>query len=239
MGKDYTWIKLNKDFFKSAEIKLLESQPNGKEYCLFYLKLMCESIEHNGELRFNDLIPYDEQMLSTITNTNIDIVRNACKVLNALKLVEILNDGTLFINEVNKLLENKNKSKNKEIDKKEILYIKEKNEDSSYSNPFDKMIDDKERFTEQEIADYIALKGYNIKPKEFYNYYKGLGWKIGNTQIEDIRSIIDNWGIKRMMQERQKELDKQPTQFPQRTWEEIQEKTKNIFGSVEISDEEL
>lgn len=236
MGRDYSWIKLNKDFFKSAEIQLLESQPNGKEYCLFYLKLMCESIEHNGELRFNELIPYDDQMLATITNTNIDIVRNACIVLNNLKLIDILSDGTLYISEVNKLLNNnkKNKSKNKEIEEeKKEIYIKEKNNNNSYSNPFENMITDNERFTEQEITDYIALKGYNIKAKEFYNYYKGLGWKINNTVIEDIRYIIDNWGIKRMMQERQKELDKKPTQFPQR------ETSKNAFGTVEISDDEL
>lgn len=232
MSKEYTWIKLNKDFFKSAEIQLLESQPNGKEYCLFYLKLMCESIVHKGELRFNDLIPYDEQMLATITNTNVDIVRNACKVLNALKLVDILNDGTLYINEVNKLLidNNKNKSKNKEIEKKEIY--KEKN---NYTNPIQDMLTDGDKFSEQEIADYIALKGYNIKAKEFYNYYKGLGWKINNTPIENIFCIIDNWGIKRMIKEREKEMDKKPTAFPQR---EVTKET-NIFGAVEVSDDEL
>lgn len=236
MGKDYSWIKLNKDFFKSAEIRLLESQPNGKDYCLFYLKLMCESIEHNGELRFNDLIPYDDQMLATITNTNIDIVRNACIVLNNLKLIDILSDGTLYISEVNKLLNNnnKNKSKNKEIEEeKKEIYIKEKNNDASYTNPFESMIEDTERFTEQEITDYIALKGYKIKAKEFYNYYKGLGWKIGNTQIADIRSIIDNWGIKRMMQERQKEEEKKPTAFPTR------EQSSYKFGQDTINDEDI
>jgi len=98
------WIQLKRDFFKRHDMMILESQPNGKEYELFYLKLMLESIDHNGELRFNDAIPYNETMLSAITNTNVDIVKNACQCLHQLGMIEVLEDGTLYIREVKKLL---------------------------------------------------------------------------------------------------------------------------------------
>ena len=102
--KKFYWLKLKKDFFKRHDIQIIESMPNGKDYVLFYLKLMCESIDHEGNLRFSDTIPYNEQMLSTITNTNIDAVRSALKLLQELNMIEILDDHTIYMNEVDKLI---------------------------------------------------------------------------------------------------------------------------------------
>ena len=102
--KKYYWLKLKRDFFKRHDIQIIESMTNGKDYILFYLKLLCESVDHNGNLRFSDRIPYSEQMLSTITNTNVDIVRSAIKVFTDLGMMEIQDDGTIFMNEVESML---------------------------------------------------------------------------------------------------------------------------------------
>lgn len=102
--KRYYWLKLKRDFFKRHDIQIIESVPNGKDYVLFYLKLLAESIDHEGLLRFNDLIPYSEQMLSTITNTNIDIVRSAITLLKQLDLIEILDDQTIFVKDTAKMM---------------------------------------------------------------------------------------------------------------------------------------
>lgn len=102
--KKYYWLKLKKDFFKRHDIKIIESMENGKDYVLFYLKLLCESVDHDGSLRFSETIPYDEKMLATITGTNIDIVRSAMKVFTSLQMVEILDDQTIFMNEVEKMI---------------------------------------------------------------------------------------------------------------------------------------
>jgi predicted phage replisome organizer len=102
--KKYYWLKLKKDFFKRHDIKIIESQKNGAKYVLFYLKLLAESIDHEGALRFNELIPYNEEMLSTITNTDIDTVRSAIKLLGELKMVDMMDDGTIFMTEVNTML---------------------------------------------------------------------------------------------------------------------------------------
>lgn len=100
----FYWLKLKRDFFKRHDIQIIESMPNGKDYVLFYLKLMVESIDHEGELRFSDTIPYNEQMLSVVTNTNIDIVRSAIKLLTELGIVEVLDDQTLYLKEVKALI---------------------------------------------------------------------------------------------------------------------------------------
>lgn len=103
-NKKYYWLKLQKDFFKRHDIRIVESMPNGKDYVLFYLKLLVESIDHDGELRFNEAIPYNEDMLATVTNTNIDIVRSAMKVFVQLGMIDILSDETIFMAEVSKMI---------------------------------------------------------------------------------------------------------------------------------------
>jgi Zn finger protein HypA/HybF involved in hydrogenase expression len=43
-------------------------------------------------------------MLATITRTNVDIVRSAVKVFSQLQMMEILDDGTIYMREVQKML---------------------------------------------------------------------------------------------------------------------------------------
>ena len=102
--KRYYWLKLKRDFFKRHDIKIVEALPNGKEYILFYLKLLCESVDHDGSLRFSEQIPYSEEMLATITDTNVDIVRSAIKIFSQLNMVEIMDDGTYFMSQVESMI---------------------------------------------------------------------------------------------------------------------------------------
>ena len=102
--KKYYWLKLKRDFFKRHDIRIIEEMPNGKDYILFYLKLLLESIDHEGSLRFSDTIPYNESMLSVVTNTNIDIVRSAMKLFIDLNMMSVFDDQTIYMNEVDKLI---------------------------------------------------------------------------------------------------------------------------------------
>lgn len=94
------WLKLDKDFLKSSQIKVIKNMPNGKDYVIFYLALMLESVETIGHLRFSNLVPYNEEMLASVTDTNVDIVRTAVKIFESLGLMEILDDGTIYMTQV-------------------------------------------------------------------------------------------------------------------------------------------
>ena len=104
LSKKYYWLKLDRNFFKRHDITVIEAMSNGKDYILFYLKMLCESIDHNGELRFSETIPYNVDMLSAVTHTNVDIVRSACKIFTELGMMETLNDGTLYMTELEKMV---------------------------------------------------------------------------------------------------------------------------------------
>jgi len=102
MAGRYYWLKLNRDFFKRHDIRILEQE--NKDYALFYLKLLVESIDHDGKLRFNDLIPYNDEMLATITNTPIDTVRVSIETLKNMGLLDLLDDGTIYMNKVKEMI---------------------------------------------------------------------------------------------------------------------------------------
>lgn len=100
----YYWLKLRRDFFKRHDVRIIEGQQNGKAYILFYLKLLVESVDHNGALRFSDAIPYTPEMLATITDTDADTVKQALALFTDLKLVSVTDDGTLILNEVPEMI---------------------------------------------------------------------------------------------------------------------------------------
>lgn len=99
-GGRYFWLKLKRDFFKRHDITILESFPDGKEILLFYIKLLCESADHDGRLRFSDEIPYTWSMLSAVTRTDQEIVNAAIEILQELGLVEILDDATIYMKKI-------------------------------------------------------------------------------------------------------------------------------------------
>lgn len=95
MSKRFYWFKLKNSFFKRHDIKYIESLPDGKEYVLIYLKLMVESLDHDGELRFSETIPYDEQMISALVNSEVTIVTSALDTMEKLGMIVKEEDGTL------------------------------------------------------------------------------------------------------------------------------------------------
>lgn len=103
-NKKYYWLKLEKNFFKRHDIRIVESMQNGKDYILLYIKLLLESIDHEGLLRFNENIPYNESMIATITDTNVDIVKSGLKIFRELNLLTVSEDMTIIMNQTNQML---------------------------------------------------------------------------------------------------------------------------------------
>lgn len=107
--KKFYWLKMMRGFFKRHDISIIENiNPNdkkiGKQYVLFYIKLMLESIDHEGTLRFSEELPYDYEMLAAVTDTETEIVEAAMDLFIKLKMVEIFDDETIFLPGVLKLI---------------------------------------------------------------------------------------------------------------------------------------
>jgi predicted phage replisome organizer len=213
-GKKYYWLKLKRDFFKRHDIRIIESMPNGKDYILFYLKLLCESVDHDGTLRFSEEIPYNEDMLSIITNTNIDIVRNATKVFTNLHMMELMDDGTYFMKEVERMIGSSSQddaareSTRRRVQAYRDRKKQEQIECNRYSNVTcngeididiekdkDKEIKNK-RFTPptlQQVQDYCSERHNGIDAQYFIDFYESKGWMVGKNKMKDWKASVRTW----------------------------------------------
>ena len=101
--KRYYWLKLKEDFFDEDTMGWLEEQDNGKEYCLFYLKLCLKSLKSDGVLvrKVGDmLIPYDIAKIAEITKTQVDIANGALNLLKQIGYIQVLDSGGLFLTQI-------------------------------------------------------------------------------------------------------------------------------------------
>lgn len=96
-NKQYYYLKLKDNFFDSNEIKILERMENGVIYSNILLKMYLKSLKREGELRVNDRIPYNSAMLASVLNQNKDIIEKAINIFCELELIEMLDDGSIFM----------------------------------------------------------------------------------------------------------------------------------------------
>ena len=106
----FYWLQLKEDFFDDDAIEWLEEQPNGTAYSLFYLKLCLKSLRSNGILIRkvgHMLIPYDEVKLGEMTKTPSDTVLIAMNLLLKIGLVQKLENGALYMTQVERMIGSK------------------------------------------------------------------------------------------------------------------------------------
>ena len=212
--KKYYWLKLKRDFFKRHDIRIIEEMPNGKDYILFYLKMLIESIDHEGELRFSETIPYNEQMLSVVTNTNVDIVKSAMKIFIDLNMIDILDDSTIYMAEVTKLIGSetagasrvrKHREKQKTLQcntdetkcNTEIDIEKEQEQEIYIEKDVDKSGKPKRsQFkppTLEEVQAYCQERNNNVDAERFIDHYTSNGWMVGKNKMKDWKASVRTW----------------------------------------------
>ena len=107
----FYWLLLKEDFFDDDAIDWLENQePNGRDYAYFYLKLCLKSLKTNGILIRNVgnmLIPYDNKKLAEITKMDFDTVTIAMELLKKIGLIQILENGEIYLTQLENLIGSK------------------------------------------------------------------------------------------------------------------------------------
>ena len=217
--KKYYWLKLKRDFFKRHDTRIIEAMENGEKYLLFYMKLLVESIDHEGRLRFSDTIPYNEKMLATITNTDVDIVRTAVKVFIELEMMSQMDDGTLHMAQVETMIGDETEwAEKKRIyrqEKKIQLQIEGETTEGQKRTLSDKSIEleieiekdireaqaptppeESKKFRRpslEEVTEYCRERGNSVSPERFLDFYESKGWKVGKTSMKDWKASVRTW----------------------------------------------
>lgn len=99
-NKKYYYLKLKENFFESDTLILLESQKDGYLYSNILLKLYLRSLKNDGRLAFNNLIPYNVEMLATLTRHQVGTVEKALRMFEQLGLIEILDNGVIYMTDI-------------------------------------------------------------------------------------------------------------------------------------------
>ena len=79
---------------------ILESQENGYIYSNILLKLYLKSLKNDGRLLFNNKIPYNPNLIAKVIRHNLNDVEKALKIFEALGLIEILQNGTIYMSDI-------------------------------------------------------------------------------------------------------------------------------------------
>lgn len=208
--KKYYWLKLKEDFFEEDTLAWLEEQTNGKEYCLFYLKLCLKSLKTNGILIRNVgqiLIPYDVKKLGEITKTDIDTVTVAMELFKKIGLIQILDNGEIYITQLEQMVGSetkwaKYKKKERELKKLDNVQL------LSNINPKNVHTDiEKEKDIEKDIEIEVSTTKVALIPKNLECI--AIAWNnlnlstiksIQNTRLKLLNARIKDYGIDGVLQ---------------------------------------
>lgn len=96
-NKKYYYLRLKENFFDSDELKILESMKDGYLYSNILLKLYLRSLKNDGKLVVNDRIPYNAEMLASVTGHQIGTVKQALSIFKDLGLIDVLENGAIYM----------------------------------------------------------------------------------------------------------------------------------------------
>ena len=213
INKRYYWLKLPKDFFQSETMRWLEEQPNGIYYSNFYLKLCLMSMNDNGMLirRVGEMyIPYDVKRLSELTNINSDTIMVAIQLLQKVGLLEILDNGAFYLNQVKNMVgsetvkaeqmrKSRARKKQKQLEGNNVTKAlpncsKNVVENVTPENR-DKRIDIRDKRIDSRVIDKENENATTTALKEIINIYmNNINYSVSSIEYEKLVNDVDEYG---------------------------------------------
>lgn len=215
----FFWFQLKEDFFDEDAISWLEEQENGKEYCLFYLKLCLKSLKTNGILVRQVgkiLVPYSYEQLSRLTKTDIDTVIVAIELLLKIGLVVKLENGEFLLPGVEDLIGSKSigafkkqqqlmlknkggKNSTLEVEnfppELELNININKNISGARTHAREEPPNELKPPTLEEIREFAKSRNSPVSPQQFFDYYQVAKWrdKKGDSVIDCWKQKLISW----------------------------------------------
>ena len=218
-NKKYYYLRLKDNFFDSDELKILESMKDGYLYSNILLKLYLRSLKNDGKLVVNDRIPYNAEMLASVTGHQIGTVKLALSIFKDLGLIDVLENGAIYMLDIQNFIgkgsseadrkreyrqrietDRTNVQTNlREISEKsppEIEKEIEKELEIELDTKANKSPTKAKRFvkpTLSEIEQYCIERKNNVNAEQFYDYYESNGWKVGKNAMKDWKAAVRTW----------------------------------------------
>ena len=220
-NKKYYYLRLKDNFFDSDELKILESMKDGYLYSNILLKLYLRSLKNDGKLVVNDRIPYNVEMLASVTGHQIGTVKQALSIFKDLGLIDVLENGAIYMLDIQNFIgrgssEADRKREYRQRIESDRTNVQTKVRRISEKSPpeieielekeikIEKEIDTKankspnkaKRFvkpTLSEIEQYCIERNNNVNAEQFFDYYESNGWKVGKNSMKDWKACVRTW----------------------------------------------
>ena len=163
------------------------------------------------------MLPYDSITLSAVIDEDKEDLENAIEVLKGLELVEIQDDKTVYMSEIQKLIGSetgwaetkRNQRISNEVDNVHQMSTKcppnvrtMSYRDKSIENR-DKSIDNKENIkrkakpftppTIKEVKEYCDERHNGVDAERFIDFYESKGWMVGKNKMKDWKACVRTW----------------------------------------------
>jgi predicted phage replisome organizer len=181
ISKKYFYMRLKEDFFDSEEMVLLETLPDGILYQNILMKMYCRSLKSEGRLMFNNVIPYNAEILAKITRMQVGTVEKALDIFQQMGLIEILDNGAIYMMNIQNFIG----ESSTEGDRKRDYRSKIESEKKLISQSMDKCPDKRptkvHHIRDKDILDIYNINIYDDFESEFETIWKAYPRKEGKT----------------------------------------------------------
>lgn len=222
-NKKYYYLRLKDNFFDSDELKILESMKDGYLYSNILLKLYLRSLKNDGKLVVNDRIPYNAEMLASVTGHQVGTIKQALSMFKELGLIEILENGAIYMLDIQnfigkgsteadrqrlydrriseerkqkKLTQSRNLEEILEKSTPEIELEKDIKIEKEIHSSAKSTTTKRKRFekpTLSEIKAYCIERNNNVDAQHFFDYYESNGWKVGKNSMKNWQAAVRTW----------------------------------------------
>lgn len=124
-NRRYYYLKVKENFYDSEAMKILENMQDGMIFSNLLMKMYLMSLKNNGILMLTDRKPHTPQTIATCTRHQTGTVERAIQIFMELGFVEMLNDGAMYMSDIQLLIGQS--STEGERKKRERMRLQEKN----------------------------------------------------------------------------------------------------------------
>lgn len=215
-NKKYYYMRLKENFFDSDEMIILENMDNGDGiiYSNILLKLYLRSLKYEGRLMFNERIPFNPQMLSTIVRHPVGVVEKALKAFVDLGLVEVMDNGAIYMLDIQNFIGKTTTEADRK--KKYRARIAQEKGNVLGSGQMSRQTSDKrtpelelEKELKIDIESEVASSNSNLQ--KLSNFYQENFGAMSSYIAEELKSLCEDYGFDLTLEAMKRAITSQKT----------------------------
>ena len=212
---DIKWIKITTSMFEDEKIRFIESMPDADTLVVIWIKLLTLAGRCNatGYIFLAENIPYTEEMLATVFNMQLNIIRLGLNTFLNFGMIELTESHIIKIVNWEKYQNIEGLEKIREQTRQRVANFRSKqkllpecNVTVTQGNAIDKNRSDQKRLnkeknkrsvftppTIEEVIAYCLERQNKVDPQKFIDFYTSKGWMVGKNKMKDWKAAVRTW----------------------------------------------